>query len=76
MTQAEALQEARKRWGMNGQAWRKNRRSSPKNLIHGTTRYFVSGFARADIGDRKYGSGESWESAFADADRREKGGPA
>jgi len=62
MTQQEALKEAQKRWGPNGHAFHfPNRAGLPK----GTDYCVGSGY-----GTR--GEGNSWEAAFADADRREK----
>jgi len=58
MTQQEALKEAQKRWG--SAAW--------------VTDSFRRNYYRISAGDgKRFGvSQSSWESAFADADRREK----
>lgn len=63
MTQAEALQEARRKcrkWGARFQ-------HQAIAYVKTTSPYFVVGF----IGNR-CGEGDSWESAFADADRKQR----
>jgi hypothetical protein len=62
MTQPEALQEARRRWGKDARVKRKNRcadfrRDKTEYRVYGTD--FMS-----------TGKGDSWEAAFADADRK------
>jgi len=58
MTQAEALQEARRRWGRGGWVRRHVRFVQVSNL-GGCNREIVQG------------TGDSFEAAFADADRKE-----
>lgn len=59
MTQAEALQEARRRWGEKASAWD----------FGGSGLYIVSATDHLQ-GGYAAGMGESFEAAFADADRR------
>ena len=61
MTREEARAEARKRWGGNGQAF----------TVGAKPLYWVGDGILC--GATEWGSGESWEAAFADADRRAKG---
>jgi hypothetical protein len=68
VTQSEALQEARRRWGDFGFARIAPYVYRPRKAL---PPYSVG---RAD--KAVYGAGDSWEAAFADADRREKGGAA
>lgn len=77
MTRADALAEARKRWGDEGYGvlgartgYIKERRSA----YQGSFRFQV-GYYRQLPKIRKWylrGAGNSWEAAFADADRRAK----
>lgn len=58
MTQQEALQEAQRRWGKDAEV----------------CRYFYLPFSHAvyAVGHVEKGTGDTWEAAFADADRKEK----
>lgn len=81
MTRAEALAEARRRWecGLDrGDAWRKSITSPgvfDRKIIG--WRYFVGAVVSPPWATVPYrsakGEGPSWEAAFADADRRERG---
>ena len=71
MTRAEALAEAQRRWGSYGDA--------PHSYAPATaywipcaddTETFYVGTLKADGSADVKGSGDSWEAAFADADRR------
>lgn len=62
ITREEALKEAQRRWGVNC-AWISDPQQSKSGLFEvasGTFGYYLKG------------SGDSWESAFADADKKEK----
>jgi hypothetical protein len=83
VTRAEALAEARRRWGENdGRAWRQSITSGwPLRRTIIGWRYYVGVFACpawATVPYRRV-AGEStdgWDAAFADADRREGVRPA
>lgn len=61
MTQDEALQEARRRWGDNAKAYQ----------IRPTSQCRVGSLNTKPITYlTEHGIGDSWEAAFADADRR------
>lgn len=68
MTQAEALQEARRRWGasVNLQFASSFIDSSLVRVINLQKRW------KEGFGQKSVGWGDSWEAAFADAERREK----
>jgi hypothetical protein len=62
MTKAEALKEARRRWGHKGRAW-VGARSSP------LARYRVGYYYNPAVSSSRIcGAGKSWEAAFIDAD--------
>lgn len=63
MTKNEAHAEARKRYGAAGSVWHDYGVGTP---------YCVVGVRVGDRGE-SMGSGDSWEAAFLDADRREGG---
>ena len=74
MTRAEALEEARRRWGPQSVVSR-----TPKYCPYGTISngkvidlgtHRVVGAVNPYTGDGTKGYGWSWEAAFADADRR------
>lgn len=67
MTKSQALAEARRRWGKY--AWVK-REAIPSQFDRYNAWYEVGHLDTVLITD---GAGSSWEEAFADADRREKG---
>lgn len=60
MTQEQALAEAKRRWGKRADAWWFERGDPAWRF------YMV-----ANAAETQYGCGQSWEAAFADADRRE-----
>lgn len=60
MTRAEALAEARKRWGSEA-------------IIFNQGRVYLLAPSGSFEGNPRSGWGRSWEAAFADADRRERG---
>ena len=66
MTRAEALAEARRRWGANVGVF------EPSRISEGYyVRSLLGPFPWANVA---LASGPSWEAAFADADRRAGGG--
>lgn len=67
MTRAEALAEARRRWGTN--AWVKSTRSGEPEL------YAVGDYVirKSPVRNLRGSAFFSWEAAFADADRRAGG---
>jgi len=65
MTQTEALQEARRRWGVNVFVQAVDMTTALKTTWH----YYI--LERTPGLTTSIGSGNSWEAAFADADRRE-----
>ena len=69
MTKREALTEARRRWGVQGYA------REQASLLHEfcLVGYKYPSFSPPHSRKRCLGHGNSWELAFADADRREKG---
>lgn len=69
MTRAQALQEARRRWGSDGHA-AVARYAHLRPTYHVGRKATRTGFAR--YRKNTLGRGDSWEAAFADADRREK----
>lgn len=85
MTHAEALNEAQQRWGVHAFAYT-HISDSPQDLNLESVVYEVGeteygGYQAPDERhvemeaewDHTYGSGDSWEAAFADADRRDTG---
>ena len=69
MTRAEALAEARRRWGSKGTAWKRN---PGTNFL--ATLYCVSCGDTTPAGNPKgFGEGRDVDAAFADAARRAGG---
>jgi hypothetical protein len=66
MNQAQALAEARRRWGTKAEVHRYN--GKPK--YGQPTRYGVYRCSLFESATAQMGIGESWELAFADADNR------
>ena len=64
MTSEEALLEARRRWGLKAFAV-----MVAKSFVVGTAQFPLMGDAIFNM----RGVGDSWEAAFAEADRRENG---
>ena len=63
MTSEDALQEARRRWG---------KRAAAEHVLDSSHwKYHWKYRVYANDGSFKWGIGDSWEAAFADADRKE-----
>lgn len=71
MTREAALAEARRRWGPTADAWGGDGKPFYGVRIVGTV---VVRRVRGKFRETRKGVGPSWESAFADADRRAKEG--
>jgi hypothetical protein len=65
MTEEEALREARRRWGASGAV-------QSQEPTWQTNWYRFAVGQRLGQGFRTWGQGDSWEEAFADADKNEE----
>ena len=72
MTKAEALAEARKRWGGNPHRFVTVLEYVRRGKSHFAVGYEVAGIYSPTPKFKAMGRGASWEAAFADADRRAK----
>lgn len=69
MTDAQAAQEALRRWGKEGRAWH------PHGEVRGGESFCVVGVSNGRLYPHQWsprGVGVDWESAFADSDQREQ----
>lgn len=74
MTREEALQEAKRRWGLAGEAFDRltDNPEVSMDVLNKTSRRIGRYWVGSVTGhpDTLYGNGHTWEAAFADADRR------
>lgn len=72
MTRTEALAEAQRRWGTSGEVNTLTEPRSMREVGDSPLSLYEVGILEGGGGDWDVrGSGDSWEAAFADADRKE-----